>query len=111
MKRILLKWDKIAIVAAVAVVVALMYAFDIPCIFLSIFDVPCFTCGMTRACLSLFRLDFATAWNYHPLFWTLPIILVWFWMDGKVFGRKWLDALVMGFVAALFLIRWIFIII
>lgn len=32
------------------------------------------TCGMTRAYLSLLKLDLKSAFYYHPLFWVVPAI-------------------------------------
>ncbi len=37
---------------------------------------PCPFCGMTRSCLSLIHFKFSDAWNYHPLFWFIPPILL-----------------------------------
>ncbi len=33
---------------------------------------------MSRACLAAIRLDFAAALSYHPLFWLLPFLLLFF---------------------------------
>lgn len=38
--------------------------------------ISCAGCGMTRAYLSLLRLDFSKAFYYHPLFFLPPIFLV-----------------------------------
>ena len=46
-----------------------------PCLLRLFFGVSCPGCGMTRAFLRLFRLDFSGAFRAHPLFWTVPIIL------------------------------------
>ena len=40
--------------------------------------VPCPGCGMTRAWLQALRLDFAGAFRWHPLFWTLPLLVLLF---------------------------------
>lgn len=51
--------------------------------------IACPGCGMTRAWLAVFRLDFSTAFAYHPLFFIGPIaifaILFHQWIDF----RKW----------------------
>ena len=52
------------------------------------FKVPCFGCGMTRAFVSALRLDFASAFSYHPMFWSLPLIALYYWRDGKVFKSE-----------------------
>lgn len=41
--------------------------------------VSCAGCGMTRAWISVLHGDLRAAWNYHPLFWTIPpAAAVWF---------------------------------
>ena len=41
------------------------------CLFLTITGHPCVTCGATRCTIAFFHLDFATAWKWNPLFFTL----------------------------------------
>jgi hypothetical protein len=38
------------------------------CTFLAITGHPCMTCGMTRAAIAFFHLDFWSAWKWNPLF-------------------------------------------
>lgn len=45
-----------------------------PCVMKDVIGMPCPTCGMTRAFYSLLSLDFKSAFSYHPLWWTVPII-------------------------------------
>ena len=53
-----------------------------------ILHIPCPFCGMTRAHLAAFRLDFATAFSYHPLFpLGIPYLLLLFSED--MFSGKW----------------------
>jgi hypothetical protein len=45
----------------------------------ALFHIPCPGCGMTRAFVSAFRLDFQMAFLYHPLFPVfalIPIVLI-----------------------------------
>ncbi len=46
------------------------------CYFRSIFGIPCPGCGMSRAWISFFKTDFASAFRFHPLFWVVPVIAV-----------------------------------
>jgi len=48
--------------------------FDSTCPILSVFGVPCPACGMTRAMLSLFRLDTAGYIHYNAM--ALPMLIV-----------------------------------
>ncbi len=111
MKRKILRIDKIIGTLVFAIVVTVLYLLKTPCAFDFIFGVPCPACGMTRACLSLLKFDIIEAFEYHTLFWTLPVIFALFWFDGRVFRKDWLNYLVMITVLALFVIRWIFVII
>ena len=48
------------------------------CMFRRVTGLPCLTCGMSRAWLCALRLDFAGAFFWHPLFWTLPLLVLLF---------------------------------
>jgi hypothetical protein len=47
---------------------------DTVCFVYATFGVPCPGCGMTRAWLAVFRLDFLTAFKMHPLFPYVPVL-------------------------------------
>ena len=44
------------------------------CWFYNLFEYPCPGCGLTRAVANISRLDFASAWDYHPF--GIPIYLL-----------------------------------
>ena len=52
-----------------------LYFVDIGCIFRLFFGVSCPGCGLTRAYRALLKLDLKSAFHFHPLFWTIPIII------------------------------------
>ena len=60
-------------ICAVALVYGILYFAGIGCPIKYLTGVSCMGCGMTRAYLSLLRLDFANAFRYHPLF-PIPVI-------------------------------------
>lgn len=62
----------------------LMQLFGITCPIKYFFGVSCPGCGMTRACLSVLRLDFAKAFYYHPLFWVPPLFITIFLLKNKI---------------------------
>lgn len=66
-------WAVIIFLFAVGTVI-LNTVFKIGCIFKAVFRVPCPVCGMTRAYLSLLRLDLKAAMYYNPAFWVFPLI-------------------------------------
>ncbi|WP_086329406.1 DUF2752 domain-containing protein [Candidatus Enterococcus mansonii] len=81
------------------------------CIFKHTFGVPCPGCGMTRAFIHLFHLDFKEAFYYHPLFWLVPIVFGIFLFRKKVllFERicenKYFTAGALGLFLTVYLIR------
>ncbi len=73
---------------------ALVYAcvvFFTRCPILRLTGLPCPGCGMTRALLAAIHLDFPRALAMHPMFWSVPVLLVCFWLDGKLFPRRWMN--------------------
>ena len=109
MRRRSLKKHKIVLIAIFFVAVIALYALKIPCVFNAFLGIPCPACGMTRAVFALFRFDVIAALEYHSLFWTLPMVFLYFLYDGDVFGRKWIDISVMSVIVAMFIVRWLFI--
>ncbi len=66
-----------------AIAYTAMHYLDITCVFLEIFGVPCPGCGMTRAFLSLLKLDFLNAARYNILIFFMPYIFVYILFDLK----------------------------
>lgn len=50
----------------------LLHIVNIGCPIRFFTGISCAGCGMTRAWLSVLKLDFAEAFRFHPLFWTIP---------------------------------------
>lgn len=88
-------------------VVFVFYIFELPCIFKALFGVACPGCGMSRAMFSVLKLDFVAAFAYHPMFWSIPILYIYFLLDNGIFKSKLWDGLVLGLIGAGFLINWI----
>lgn len=100
---------KLAAFSAYLLLVFAFYAFDIPCVFRSVFGIQCPGCGMTRACLSLLHFDLKQAFAYNYMFWSVPIIFLYILFDGKLFKNKAVNTAVLvvtgiGFTA-LFIAR------
>ncbi|MBQ4087073.1 MAG: DUF2752 domain-containing protein [Clostridia bacterium] len=62
---------------------------------------------MTRAVLSALRFRIAEAFSYHMMFWSLPILYLFFLFDGKLFRQKWLNAICLILIGVGFVINWI----
>lgn len=69
-------------------VIALVYVFfhfvGIGCPIKFVTGISCPGCGMTRAWLSLLRLDFGAALHYHPLFALPPVALFFYLIKSKI---------------------------
>lgn len=99
-------WAVIIFLFAVGTVI-LNTVFKVGCIFKAVFHVPCPVCGMTRAYLSLLKLDFKSAMYYNPAFWLFPIICLFGILAAadKKRTKIWLTAFLAAI--ALLLIIWI----
>lgn len=71
------KYPKFLILILLLVFIIGSYILKIDiCPFKRIFGIPCPSCGMTRAYVSLLKFDVHDAFFYHPLFFSIPIILI-----------------------------------
>lgn len=90
-----------------ASLLALFYLLKIPCLFQYFFRIPCPGCGMTRALLSLLRLDLNSAFHYHPMVWSLPFLGVYLLKNGGLFQNPKTSRFFWVFVGAGFFFVWI----
>lgn len=101
------KLDKIALFALLVIYFAAAYAlmdhFNVTCVFLEIFKIPCPGCGMTRALLSLLRLDLIGAIKYNFIIFFMPYVFVYIFFDLKHRIHKTL----LSIIALLAVINWI----
>ena len=58
-------------------------ALGIACPFRTLFGIPCAGCGMTRAWISVLHLDLASAFHYHPAFFVVPMVMIFWLFKGK----------------------------
>lgn len=68
-------------IIAAATIVALyliLFAFGITCPIKFLTGVSCPGCGMSRACMHALKLDFASAFAFHPLWIALPFAAFFF---------------------------------
>jgi len=95
---------KLLILAGCAVMVTIALFLQLPCFFRHITGLICPSCGMTRAWLSLLRLDLISALEYHPMFWSVPVFLLYLFYDGRLFRRQWLNNLILFGLLGAFLL-------
>ncbi len=107
MRRIKELKNKLLLTVVYIVCLLIFWWLKLPCLYKWLFGMVCPGCGMSRAYFSLLRLDFVAAFNYHPMFWSVPIVYLYFLFDGKLLGKKYLDYGILGLIAVGFLINWI----
>jgi hypothetical protein len=79
------RWPQVAIslLALTAYFAITGSMFDEVCPSKIFFGVPCPGCGLTRAGVSMARLDFAGAWKLNPMIYSLPLLSI-LWVLSKV---------------------------
>ena len=100
--------SKLLLLGIFAGAVFLMWVLKLPCFWQAVFHVPCPGCGLTRACLSLLQLDLAAAFHYHPMFWSIPLLVAYWFLDGKLVANKWGNRLPLALIGLGFAGNWIF---
>lgn len=98
---------KISLTIAYILLVAVLYYLKVPCLFKQFFGIECFGCGMTRAVISALKLNFIEAFNFHPMFWSVPILYVYIIKDGKLFKNKTVNISCLVFIGIGFLLNWL----
>lgn len=101
-------WKKCIILGLLGLWLAAAVLFGRACPFHSVTGLPCPGCGMTRAWLSLLRGDLTSAFRYHGMFWSLPVLLLLFFCDGRLFSRRWANLLLWSLLLLGFLANWAF---
>lgn len=98
---------KLAFTALYLGVVGLFYALGISCVFQRLLGIPCPGCGMTRAVLAALRLNLKGAFGYHPMFWSMPILYLYFLSDRGLLPGKFWDRLLLTGIFGGFLVNWL----
>ena len=86
--------------------VAVWVIFDRECLFKRVFSIPCVTCGMTRAVISVLKLDFRSAFQYHPLVFTLPLLYWTVVTELEPFKNKRINRITVASLISAFLAVW-----
>lgn len=98
----------VVIISLLAVLTVLIKTFfKVGCLAKALFNVPCPVCGMTRAYLSLMRLDLKAAMRYNPAFPVFPIMCVFGTLAATDKKRTKLWFIAFFSAIALLLIIWI----
>lgn len=90
-----LKW-KLLVLGLFAVLVAVWIILQLPCVIRYVTGLICPGCGMTRAWLAVLRLDIGGAFQQHPMFWSVPVLALFAFYDGRLFKNRRVNTLVLG---------------
>lgn len=99
--------DKLLTIGIFAVVLLGYLLIKPTCPMLWLLHIPCPGCGMTRAWFRVLALDFPGAFQMHGMFWSVPILGVYYLYDWKLFRNRWVDGGVLLLIALGFAINWI----
>lgn len=76
--------ESVTLVAGIGLVVLFTSVSGIGCPIKWVTGISCAGCGMTRALLCAVRLQFEEAFHYHPLFWTMPFLVLFVLFGGAL---------------------------
>lgn len=99
--------EKLIITFLFLFIILVAYNLNFSCIYRQFLNFPCPGCGMTRAFLSSLKLDFVKAFDFHPMFWSVPILYLYFLFDGKVFKNKKINMIIFILIAIGFAANWV----
>lgn len=99
---------KMLLTFALLIFAAILYFLPISCVFLALTGIPCLGCGMTRALLAALCFDFNTAFSYHLMFWSVPLLYLCFLLDGRLFKQKWANVLFYTLIILGFILNWLY---
>ena len=107
MKKVNNLKEKLFTLGLMFLLAVIMYFLKITCLFKLVLRIPCPGCGITRAYLSLLRLDIGTAFAYNFMFWSVPILIYSYLVDGRLTRSKTVNLIIHGVLLLGFLVGWI----
>lgn len=87
---------KLAFFFMFMVMVSLIIILPYKCPIRSLTGVICPGCGMCRAWLAVFHLDFTQALYYHPMFWAIPVVMLFALYDFNLFSKRLINILTLS---------------
>lgn len=76
--------DLMGLAAGIVFIYGVMHLVGIGCPIKFVTGISCLGCGMTRAWLSVLKLDFSSAFYYHPLFMLPPVAVIVYLIKSKI---------------------------
>lgn len=102
-----IKTSRIVLVLILLGIFTYAYFVGVECVYLKYFHIICPGCGMTRAVRELMHLNLSGAFTYHPMVFSLPVILLYILADGKLFNRKFIDNTILIMIGVGFVINYV----
>ena len=102
-----------AVVEAAGLLVALLLAtallslLGIGCPIRYLTGVSCPGCGMTRAVRALFELDFKSAFEYHPMVFSMPLVFLYILKNGRIIKNKLINNTILILICLGFILNYI----
>lgn len=84
-----------------------LYFSGFECRILKYLHIICPGCGMTRAVRALVQLDFVTAFSYHPMVYSMPLVMIYIFTNGRMFKKKIVDDIILICIGAGFVINYV----
>lgn len=100
-------WLKIVLMICAFGFLLFLVTKNTACPFRKLTGVPCPGCGMSRAWLAVLHGNFKEAFHYHPLFWIIPVLMIFILWDGQIFSSQKANSLFAVGLAAAVGICWI----
>lgn len=89
------------------IIILLAFKLNISCIYKRFLNIPCPGCGMTRAFLSLIKLDLYAAFQYNSMIFLMPILYLYFLFDGSLLKNKRINMIIFIVIMLGLLINWL----
>ena len=110
-KKIILHFDSYFLTKTVFAFLYLLFVLIMDlngfgCIFRTLFGFPCPGCGMTRALSAILKGKIGEAIVCHPMIFSLPVLFLYYWTDGKLFGKT-ADRIIICTILFGFAVNWI----
>ena len=99
--------EKLLTLFLLAVLVWARWQFQIPCPIREWVGIPCPGCGMSRAYYCLLHGSIADAFHWHAMFWSVPLLGVYYLTDGRLFQKRWIDYTILVAIAVGFVANWV----
>lgn len=91
---------KLAVCALFAFLAGMSVLLTYQCPIRRLTGVICPGCGMSRAWSAALHLDFSQALYYHPMFWCIPVFMLFAVYDFRLFSKRLLNVLSLSLLGA-----------